>query len=139
MANTKTQLATDIDAGKLPDPYSVLGRLKVGLRTTIALASQASGDTIELGDLPQGFLPLAVMLHSSVSLGSATAAIGISGSAGKYRAAATFTAADAPSLFGVAANIAKLTAKERLILTVGTAALPASGTLIVAVIGLFGD
>ena len=56
----------------------------------------------------------------------------IAGTAAKYRAAAVFTAA-APTLFGVSTAVddAPLTAQEVVILTNTTAALPASGTLIV--------
>lgn len=138
MANHKTDLATLIDAGKLPDVSDVLGRLKV-IRATVPLAAQGDGDTIELMDLPAGFTPVIGVLHSTVSLGSSTLAIGVSGSAGKYRAATTFTSADTPTPFGVASNFARLTAKERLIATVGAAALPSSGTLIVSMIGTVGD
>jgi len=56
-------------------------------------------------------------------------AIGIAGATGKYRAGAVFTAA-APTLFGVstAADDDALTAEETVLLTVGVAALPGSGT-----------
>lgn len=108
------------------------GRLR-RFRATIALASQASGDTIVLADLPAGYAVAYGVLISSASLGTATLAVGISGTAGKYRAAATFTATDTPTMFGIATALddAPLTATERVIATVGTAALPSSGTLVV--------
>jgi hypothetical protein len=67
-------------------------------------------------------------------LGTATIAIGTAASAGKYRAAATYTTT-APTVtpFGLAnvmANV-QLAATEQQIITVTTAALPASGNLIV--------
>ena len=70
------------------------------------------------------------MINASATLGaSATVAIGVSGTAGKYRTAATFTAA-APTLFGNVAAVddAPLTAEETVIMTVAVAALPSSGT-----------
>lgn len=141
MANTKTSLATDLDTpGKAVSNHDMLGRLKVGFRARIVLASQASGDTVELGDLVPGFKPVMGVIETDTSLGTATLAIGVSGTAGKYRAAATFTTVDQPVLFGVAAAMnAALAAKERLIATVGTAALPASGNVDIVVLGTIGD
>lgn len=101
-------------------------------RATITLASQADGDTIVLADVPAGYAFAFGVLNASATLGASTIAIGISGTAGKYRASAVFTAA-APTLFGVvgAVDDSPLTAKERVILTNTTAALPSSGTLVV--------
>ena len=72
------------------------------------------------------------MLTGSATLGSSTIAIGVAGTAGKYRAAATHTATVA-TMFGIssAADDAPLTAEETVILTNTTAALPSSGTLVV--------
>ena len=105
-------------------------------KATITLAAQASSDTVKLFKLPKGYAPLYGVLNTSVSLDTATIAIGTaaSGASGKYRAAAVFTAADTPTLFGKNAANAILAADEEVILTVGTAALPASGTLIVDMI-----
>lgn len=101
-------------------------------RATITLASQADGDTVVLADVPAGYAFAFGVLNASATLGTSTIAIGISGTAGKYRASAVFTAA-APTLFGVSSAVddAPLTATERVILTNTTAALPSSGTLIV--------
>jgi phosphoserine aminotransferase len=101
-------------------------------RATIALASQADGDTVVLAQVPAGYAFAYGILNASATLSTSTIAIGIAGTAAKYRAAAVFTAA-APTLFGVstAADDAPLTAQEVVILTNTTAALPASGTLIV--------
>jgi hypothetical protein len=80
--------------------------------------------------LPAGAVPYAGFLLSTVTLGSSTIAIGITGTAGKYRAAATFTAVDTPTFFGVASVMGvPITAPEQLLMTVGAASLPASGTL----------
>lgn len=101
-------------------------------RATITLASQADGDTVVLAQVPAGYAFAYGILNASATLGSSTIAVGIAGTAAKYRAAAVFTAA-APTLFGVSTAVddAPLTAQEVVILTNTTAALPASGTLIV--------
>jgi hypothetical protein len=105
----------------------------IRFRATVNLASQASGDTVVLADIPTGYVFDGGDLTTSVSLSTATVAIGNSGAAGKYRAAAVFTATDVPTPFGVTAAMAGLasSAPERVILTVGTASLPAAGTLVV--------
>jgi len=107
------------------------GRLR-RFRATVTLASQADGDTVVLTKLPAGYAFAYGIINASATLGSSTIAIGNSSSAGKYRAAAAFTAA-APTLFGVvgAVDDAALTAEETVIATVGAAALPSSGTMVV--------
>lgn len=117
----------------LPAVADVHGRVRV-FNEKVTLASQTVSDTIEVAKLPKGARVLYGLLTSTVSLGSSTVAIGINGTTGKYRAAATFTATDTPTPFGVAANIGEaLTAEEILFLTIGAATLPASGTLRVTV------
>jgi len=106
-------------------------------RAVITLASQPAADFIRLFRLPAGVYPLRGIIQSTVSLGTSTVAIGISGTTGKYRAAATFTAVDTPTPFGVTgANITSglpvpLATSEEIIATVAVAALPASGTLLI--------
>lgn len=102
-------------------------------RATIDLAAQASGDTIVLAEIPANSVFAFGVLNSSVSLGTATLAVGDASSATKYRAASTFTATDTPTLFGNAAGAAeaKNAASNEVIATIGTASLPASGTLVV--------
>lgn len=103
-------------------------------RATIEYDGQAAGDTIVLADVPAGYAFAYGVITASATAGvSATVAIGISGTAGKYRAAATFTAADTPTMFGTAAGAkaAALTANERVIATVGAAALPTSADYMV--------
>lgn len=105
------------------------GRLR-RFRASFTMASQASGDDIVLAKVPAGYRFAFGIINASATMGaSATVAIGVSGSTGKYRAAAVFTAA-APTLFGVstAADDDALTAEETVLLTVGVAALPSSGT-----------
>ena len=104
------------------------------LREVITLASQATTDTIVIGKLPLGAVPLFGLLNTDTSLGTSTIAIGITGSTGKYRAAATFTATSTPTMFGVAAGMAittPLSTEETVFITIATAALPSSGTLVV--------
>lgn len=110
---------------------AVGGRLR-RLRATITLASQADGDVVVLGKLPAGSIFAYGVLNASATLGTSTIAVGISGTAAKYRAAAVFTAA-APTLFGTSTSVddSPLSAEEEVILTNTTAALPSSGTLIV--------
>lgn len=105
----------------------------IRFRATITLASQASGDNIVLADVPSGMLFAGGELITDTSLATATLAIGIAGTTGKYRTAAVQTATDTPSLFGNTAQYAAsaLAAPERIIATIGVAALPASGNLVV--------
>jgi hypothetical protein len=103
----------------------------------ITLATQTTSDTIIVAYPSKGETFLYGVLTSTVSLGTSTVAIGITGTTGKYRAAATFTAVDTPTPFGVTANMissgapAKLTADETVFITIATASLPGSGTLVV--------
>jgi hypothetical protein len=106
-------------------------------RATITLASQASADTIVLAKAEAGLRFSHGRMATSASLSTATLAIGTAASSGKYRTAATFTATDTPTAFGnvtTGINAARLTAEETVIATVGTAALPASGTLVIELI-----
>lgn len=103
-------------------------------RATIEYDGQAAADTIVLADVPAGYAFAYGVLTASATAGaSATVAIGTASSAGKYRAAATFTTANTPTMFGTAAGAvaAPLTATERVIATVGTAALPTSADYLV--------
>jgi len=99
-------------------------------RATITLASQAAADTVVLAKVPPGYAFAYGVINASATLGgTATVAIGVAVTAGKYRTAAIFTAA-APTLFGNVAAVddVPLTAEETVILTVAEAALPSSGT-----------
>lgn len=83
-------------------------------------------DTVLLARVPAGSRFICGTITSSVSLGTSTVAVGVVGAAGKYRAAATLTAANTPTLFGTASAMANgaLGADEHVILTVAVAALP---------------
>lgn len=103
-------------------------------RATITLATQTTSDTIVLFKVRRGICFAFGLLASTVSLGSSQIAIGITGTTGKYRAAAVFTAVETPTLFGLTANsgaAATLTTDETIFITISAASLPASGTLVV--------
>lgn len=125
---------TSVPVGYKPRASVYGGRLK-RLRATVTLASQATTDILQLGNLPAGAVFAFGVITTGTSLGSSTLAIGISGATGKYRAAATFTSTDAPTMFGLAAEVAAsdagLAAEQTVIGTIASAALPASGTLVV--------
>jgi hypothetical protein len=123
VANFNTSPVANVDGGIHG------GRLR-RFRASFTMASQASGDDIVLARVPAGHRFAFGIINASATMGaSATVAIGITGTTGKYRAAAVFTAA-APTLFAVntAADDDALTAEETVLLTIGVAALPASGT-----------
>ena len=125
---------TSAPVGYKPRASVYGGRLK-RLRATVTLASQATTDTLQFGNLPAGAVFAYGVINSDTSLGSSTLAIGISGTTGKYRAAATFTSTDTPTFFGKAAEAAAsdagLSAEQTVIGTIASAALPSSGTLVV--------
>lgn len=99
----------------------------------LALAAQANGDVLTLGQIPAGARIKTIKMTASVTLATSTVAIGIAGTAAKYRAAGTFTTVDVPTAVGPGAAAKKAAANavaETLIATIGVAALPAAGTLI---------
>ena len=133
LAGTTTGTSTSASAGYKPVATVYGARLK-RLRASVALASQTTSDTILLGNLPAGATFAYGVINTTATLGTSTVAIGITGTTGKYRAAATFTTADTPTLFGTAAQQAlatPLSAEESVIATIAVASLPASGTLVV--------
>jgi hypothetical protein len=105
------------------------------LRGTFTLGTQTTSDTLVIGDLPAGATFAYGILTTSVSLATSTIAIGITGTTGKYRAAAVFTAVDTPTMFGPATQVGAvdpaLTNSENVFVTIAVASLPASGTLVV--------
>lgn len=125
---------TAAPAGYKPRASVYHGVLK-RLRATYTLASQLTTDTLVVGNLPPGATFAFGVLNSTVTLGSSTLAIGITGTTGKYRAAAAFTTADTPTFFGLAAQAGAadpaLSVEENVFITIAGATLPASGTLVV--------
>lgn len=111
------------------------GRLR-RYRGSITLATQTTSDNILCAIIPAGSYFAFGVLTSTVTLGTAVIAIGTSkvhASNGQYRAAATYTSVDTPTLFGLTAAIAGtfLSADTPVYLTIATASLPASGTVVV--------
>jgi len=102
-------------------------------RSTITLNAQAAGDVIQLATLPNGGVFAFGSIITNTSTGTATLAIGTAASPGKYRAAAAVTAAETLSVFATTATqSADVYAVDEIVYaTVGTAALPATGTLVI--------
>lgn len=128
---------TTVPVGYKPRSTVYNARVK-RLRATFTLSATAvtTSDTLYIGNLPAGATFAFGILTASVTMGaSATLAIGTTGSTGKYRAAAVFTAADTPTLFGVNTAVGAadpaLAAEEKVFITIGAASLPTSGTLVV--------
>ena len=134
MATTQSKEYKDLLDGKIVAENEVNAKLR-RFKATIDLASQAAGDVIQLFKVPAGYSFVTGILNASASLATATVKIGTAADDDKYRASAVHTAT-APTLFGDKAGFVKggNTADELVILTVGTAALPASGTLVVDMI-----
>lgn len=117
---------------------TVQGAVLKRLRGTFTLSATAvtTSDTLVIGNLPAGatFAYGVLTASASMSGSSQTLAIGTTGATGKYRAAATFTAVDTPTLFGPASQVGVadpgLSAEEQVFITIGTASLPTSGTLV---------
>jgi len=107
------------------------GRLRV-MTDTITYASQTTSDTIVLfgKKLPIGATVLGGTITTSVTTGTSTVALGITGSTTKYLSATAYTTANIPVNFGSAAGVGSVTtAEEQLFFTIGTGSLPASGTM----------
>jgi hypothetical protein len=102
-------------------------------RATITLATQTTSDTIVIAKRNKGEI-FAFGVHTTdTSLGSSTVAIGITGTTGKYRTAATYTATNTPTMFG---NVAVIdddaaTTEETIFITIAAANFPASGIYVV--------
>lgn len=122
-------IATQI-AARTPVPATVDGGKKRVNLEIFNFASDVAGAYNVGAPIPKGARITSIKIMSSVSLGSSTIALGIAGTAGKYRAAATYTTTDAWTELGAASALMdELAADEQLILTVAAASLPASGRL----------
>lgn len=117
----------------LPNACVSQGRLKRA-RNTITMASQAfaTADTITCLPLPIGHVFAFGVINASATLGSSTLKIGTASDDDFYMASATFTAAVA-TIFGRSLGVDDdpSTSVTTPIITVGTADLPSSGTLLV--------
>jgi hypothetical protein len=106
------------------------------LDLSLAAVAKVNGDTNVLARIPRGHRVIGGIINSTVTLGSSTVAIGISGTAAKYKAAAVFTATDTPTLFGKAGaqDDPPLTDYEDVLLTVGAADLPGTGIVVIDIL-----
>ena len=139
-AYLSTELGGSANQTSAPTGYkpraTVYGARLKRLRATFTYNTQTTSDTLVIGNLPAGATFAFGVINTSVSMGTATLAIGISGTTGKYKAAGSaITATDTPTLFGTATQAGAadpaLAADEQVIGTIGTASLPGSGTLVV--------
>lgn len=124
---------TAAPTGYKPNAGAYGGRLR-RIRGTFTYNTQTTSDTLTVGTLPAGATFAGGNITTSASTSTATLAIGIAGTTGKYRAAAAVTTTDVPQPFGTAATVgaaSPLSAEEQVIVTIGTASLPGSGTLVV--------
>ena len=130
MAENKSVEKELMDSGKIADGFYTDGNVH-RVRATINLNSQETGKIL-LCEMPKGSLFIYGLLNTSVSLGTSTVAIGDEYTADLIKSAATLTTADTPVLFGKNKAVTeKLEKNTDLYMTVGTAALPAEGTLVV--------
>lgn len=111
-------------------PHASGGKVKV-VTETFTYATDAVGSyAVGGGLIPVGARVLDAYFVTSVTTGTATIALGISGSTAKYINAAAVTTANQRTVqVNQAAMLTEITTAEQLLLTVATATLPASGTL----------
>lgn len=140
MANyLSTELGGTANQTSAPVGYkpraTVYGARLKRLRASFVFNTQTTSDTLVVGNLPAGATFAFGLINTDTSTSTATLALGIAGSTAKYAAAAAYTTTNVPVLVGKqavegAADPA-LTAEEQVIVTIGTASLPASGNLTV--------
>lgn len=108
------------------------GRVRTA-SATLTYATQAAGSYSfdNALKLPVGATVVGGVISTSVTTGSATVALGITGTTAKYKAAAAVTATTAASIAIPHAAVldAGLTAEEEVLVTSASATLPASGSL----------
>lgn len=115
-------------------PHATGGVVRVISETFTYNTDAIASYNITGGLLPTGARVLDAYFVTSVSTGSATIALGISGSTGKYITAAAVTTANQRTVsINQAALLTEITTAEQLQLTVAAATLPASGTLRIVV------
>lgn len=111
------------------------GRIRVFRGSyTLTGTGVTTADILQIAVMPAGSIFQGGQMNAGVSLATSTLAIGITGTTGKYRTAAVFTAVDTPTPFGLAAIMANQTpilADERIIGTIAVATLPVTGQSLV--------
>lgn len=111
-------------------PHASGGKVKVVTETFTYNTEAAGSYAIGGGLIPAGARVLDAYFVTSVTTGSATLALGIAGSTGKYISAAAVTTANSRTVtVNQAALLTEITTPEQLLLTTASATLPASGTL----------
>lgn len=132
LAGTTVGTTTAAATGYKPAATVYGARIK-RFRAYVTYAAQTTSDTITLANIPPGATFMYGVLNADTSSGSTTIAIGISGTAGKYRAAAAFTSTNTPTIFGVCAPAfaGPSAAEEQIIATLAGATAPGSGNLVV--------
>lgn len=129
MATSYGAQMTKVTTGAVNSPGFVNGSLRV-FSEQVTYATQTTGDTVYVARLPKGSVFLYGMLNTSVTLGTATLAIGITGATQKYLIARTLTVTGTPTAFGVNAAVGvAVTQDEDLYITIAETALPTSGKL----------
>jgi hypothetical protein len=133
-----TELAGYASLPQIKAAVPVMGGRLRRYRATITMAAQTDADNILLAVIPAGSAFVFGIINASATLSTSVVAIGTNkthASNGQLRAAAVFTAA-APTLFGLstAQDDAALAGDTPIYLTIATASLPASGTLVVDLI-----
>ena len=127
---------TSIDAGAIQP--ATIGIYKFGpkdrpvYRGSFSTGSVISGKTIEMVRLPVGVIPWRVSLLIDTTTGSSTLAVGSSVTAAKYRAAATLTTINQWFSYMIL-PLAALTVEELVWITIGSATMPATYNLELAV------
>lgn len=115
-------------------PHASGGKVKVLTENFVYATDVVGSYAIGGGVIPVGARILDAYLVTSVTTGSATLALGISGTTGKYITAAAVTTANSRTVtVNQAALLVEITTAEQLLLTVAAASLPASGNLKIVV------
>jgi hypothetical protein len=134
-----TELAGSANQTSIPTGYrpkaSVQGGRMKRLRASISLAAQQTTDTILLGYMAPDSVFAFGMLNTDTSLGSSTLSIGDGTTANRFANALTDTSVNTPVLFASEAIEAMsdygVGSMVPVTLTIGGAALPASGNLVI--------
>lgn len=120
----------------VPNGAFVGGRIR-RYRATLTLAAQTTSDYVLLATQRTGDAFAFGIITASATLGgTAEVAIGTNAthaSNGQFRASATFTSANTPTLFGLASAVSQsqVSAPTPIYMTIGAASLPGSGTVVV--------
>lgn len=131
--------------GSLPSPKLIPGNVNDApmriftevFDLSLAAVKKTSGDNNVLFKVPKGFVPASLRVSSSVSLTTSQLSFGISGTTNKYGAAAAYgTTADVVKEYlPTSKRGIEVTADETWLMTIGTADLPGTGTVVVELIG----